>query len=97
MEMQKNKEDYNARLCIGHMTYTCYQTLLHTKFHEKLLNHGSGSQFDPGPVNVTFVVDKVALGQVFLPVLLFNPIVNIPPVPILIHSSISDAVYHVSN
>ena len=81
MEMQKNKEDYNARLYIGHVTYTCYQTLLHTKFHEKLLDHGSGSQFDPRPVNVTFIVDKVALGQVSHPVPLFNPSINIPLVP----------------
>jgi len=77
--MQKNKEDCNTRLYNGHVTYTCYQTPLHTKFHKKLLNHGSGNQFDPRPVNVTFVLDKVALGQVFLPVRLFNPITNIPP------------------
>jgi hypothetical protein len=74
------------------MTYTSYQTLLHTKFHEKKLNHGSGSQFDPGPVNVTFVVDKVALGQVFLPVLLFHPIINIPPVP---HLHLSVMLYSI--
>jgi hypothetical protein len=34
--------------------------------------------FDPGPVPVRFVVDKVALGQVFLRVLRFSP-VNITP------------------
>jgi hypothetical protein len=96
MEMPKNKEDYNTRLYIGHMTYALYQALLHTNFHEKFMNHGSGSQFDPGPVNVTSVVDKVALGQVFLPVLLFHPIINIPPVPHP-HSSIIDAVHHFIN
>jgi hypothetical protein len=36
--------------------------------------------FDPGSVRVGFVVDKVALGQVFLPVLRFSPVNFIPPV-----------------
>jgi hypothetical protein len=36
--------------------------------------------FDPGSVHVGFVVDKVALGQVFLQVLRFSPINFIPPV-----------------
>jgi hypothetical protein len=31
-------------------------------------------RFDPGPVHVGFVVDKVALGQVFPPVLRFSPV-----------------------
>jgi hypothetical protein len=35
--------------------------------------------FDPGSVNVGFVVDKVALGQVFLRVLRFSPVNFIPP------------------
>jgi hypothetical protein len=47
---------------------------------KKLLNLGSGSQFDSGPVSVKFVVDKVALVQAFSPVLLLNPIINIPQV-----------------
>jgi hypothetical protein len=81
MKMQKNKEDCNTRLDSEHTTYKCYQTLLHSKFHYKLLNHGLGSQFDSGPVNVKFLVYKVALGQVFLPVLRFYPIINIPPAP----------------
>jgi hypothetical protein len=37
-------------------------------------------RFDPGSVHVGFVVDKVALGQVFPPVLWFSPSVFIPPV-----------------
>jgi hypothetical protein len=35
---------------------------------------------DPGSVHVGFVVDKVALGQVFLRVLRFSPVNFIPPV-----------------
>jgi hypothetical protein len=38
------------------------------------------SGFDPGSVHVEFVVDKVALGQVFLRVLRFSPVNFIPPV-----------------
>ena len=37
------------------------------------------SGFDPGSVHVGFVVDKVALGQVFLRVLRFSPVNFIPP------------------
>jgi hypothetical protein len=36
--------------------------------------------FDPGLVRVGFVVDKVALGQVFPLVLRFSPVNLIPPV-----------------
>jgi hypothetical protein len=36
--------------------------------------------FDPGLVHVGFVVDKVALGQVFPRVLWFSPVSFIPPV-----------------
>jgi hypothetical protein len=36
--------------------------------------------FDPGSVHVGFVVEKVALGQVFPLVLLFSPVRFIPPV-----------------
>jgi hypothetical protein len=36
--------------------------------------------FDPGSVHVGFVVDKVALGQVFPRVLRFSPVIFIPPV-----------------
>jgi hypothetical protein len=36
--------------------------------------------FDPGSVHVGFVVDKVALGQVFPGVLLFSSVNFIPPV-----------------
>jgi hypothetical protein len=39
--------------------------------------------FDPGSVNVGFVVDEVALGQVFLGVLRFSPVNFIPPVIII--------------
>jgi hypothetical protein len=41
-----------------------------------------GPEFDPGSVHVRFVVDKVALGQVFSPVLPFSPVSFIPPVPL---------------
>jgi hypothetical protein len=37
-------------------------------------------EFDPGSVHVGFVVDKVALGPVFLRVLRFSPVNLIPPV-----------------
>ena len=37
-------------------------------------------RFDPGLVYVGFVVDKVALGQVFPRVLRFSPVNIIPPV-----------------
>jgi hypothetical protein len=36
-------------------------------------------RFDPGSVHVEFVVDKVALGQVFPQVLQFSPVNVIPP------------------
>jgi hypothetical protein len=36
--------------------------------------------FDPGSVDVGFVVDKVALGQVFPRVLRFSPVNFVPPV-----------------
>jgi hypothetical protein len=36
--------------------------------------------FDPRSVHVRFVMDKVALGQVFLPVLRFPPVSVIPSV-----------------
>jgi hypothetical protein len=36
--------------------------------------------FDPGSVHVGFLVDKVALGQVFCQVLWFSPVSFIPPV-----------------
>jgi len=36
--------------------------------------------FDPRPVNLRFVVDNVALGQVSVPVLLFSPVPIIPPI-----------------
>ena len=36
--------------------------------------------FDPGSVHVGFMVDKVALGHVFLRVLRFSPVNFIPPV-----------------
>jgi hypothetical protein len=36
--------------------------------------------FDPGSVHVGFVVNKVALGQVFVRVLRFSPVSFIPPV-----------------
>jgi hypothetical protein len=36
--------------------------------------------FDPGSVHAEFVVDKVALGQVFLRVLRFSFVSFIPPV-----------------
>jgi hypothetical protein len=36
--------------------------------------------FDPGSVHVGFVVDKVAMGQVFPRVLRFSPVNFIPPV-----------------
>jgi hypothetical protein len=35
--------------------------------------------FTPGSIHVGFVVDKVALGQVFLRVLRFSPVNIIPP------------------
>jgi hypothetical protein len=37
--------------------------------------------FDVGSVHVGFVVDKVALGQMFLRALRFFPVSFIPPVP----------------
>jgi hypothetical protein len=36
-------------------------------------------RFTPGSIYVGFVVDKVALGQVFLRALRFSPVDNIPP------------------
>jgi hypothetical protein len=38
------------------------------------------ARFDTGSVHVKFLVEKVALGQVFLRVLPFSPVNLIPPV-----------------
>ena len=38
-------------------------------------------RFDPRPVYVRLVVDKVALGQVYLPLRLFSSVRIIPPLP----------------
>jgi hypothetical protein len=45
------------------------------------------SRFEPGSIHVGFVVDRVALGQVFLRDLRFSPVSIIPP-------SLSILVYH---
>jgi hypothetical protein len=47
--------------------------------------------FDPGSVHVIFVVDRVALDQVFLRVLRFSPVSIILPV---LHNHISDIGEH---
>jgi hypothetical protein len=38
------------------------------------------NEFLPGLVHIGFVVDKVALGQIFLHIPQFSPVSNIPPV-----------------
>jgi hypothetical protein len=51
------------------------------KFHEKSVQWQSSCsmlRFDPWSVHVAFVVDKVALGQVFPRVLRFSPVNFIP-------------------
>jgi hypothetical protein len=48
------------------------------------------SGFMPGSVHVEFVVDKVALGQVFLRVLLFSPVNIVPP-------WLSTLIYHLGD
>jgi hypothetical protein len=45
------------------------------------------SEFEPGSIHVIFLVDKVALGQVFLLVLRVSPVSIIPP-------SFSILIYH---
>ena len=52
-------------------------------------------EFDPGPVRVTFVVDKVTLGQVFLRILWVFP-VNIFPKMLIsfIHSFSIPEIQH---
>ena len=47
--------------------------------------------FDPGPVHMGFVVDKVALGQACLRVLQFSPVSIILPV-LRINSSVTGAM-----
>jgi hypothetical protein len=44
--------------------------------------------FDPRPVHMKFIVDRVALGQAILQVLQFSPVSITPP----IHSSITDGI-----
>ena len=44
--------------------------------------------FNPRPVNVGFLSDKVTLGRVFLRVLLFSPVTNTP------NSSMTDTVIY---
>ena len=39
--------------------------------------------FDPNPVHMGFVVDKMTVGQVFLPVRLVSPVIIIPPLLLL--------------
>jgi hypothetical protein len=52
----------------------------------------SKSRFDPRSVYMRFVVEKVALGQVFLQVLQFSLLVSFHQGSILIHSSTTNAV-----
>jgi hypothetical protein len=49
------------------------------------------ARFDTGLVHLEFVVDKVALGQVFSPVFRFSPVNFIPP---LLHYSIKKKTNH---
>jgi hypothetical protein len=46
----------------------------------RAMAHSPASHRDPGPVHVGFVVDKVALGQVFPPSTSASPVNFIPPV-----------------
>jgi hypothetical protein len=52
------------------------------KFHYLLYMKGLSSQgfgFDPRLIHVRFLVDKVALEQVFLQIFRFSPVNTIPP------------------
>jgi hypothetical protein len=49
----------------------------------------------PGSIHVEFVVEKVALGQVFVPVLRFSPVSIIPPsFSVLIHHLGINSMHH---
>jgi hypothetical protein len=50
--------------------------------------------FDPGSVQVGFVVDKVALGKVFSRVLRFSSVNFIPPVSIIRKNEKTDHLHH---
>jgi hypothetical protein len=43
------------------------------------VSHHGDLGFNPRPVHVGFVVDKVAMGQVFLQVLRYSPVSIVPP------------------
>jgi hypothetical protein len=49
---------------------------------------------DTGSVHVGFVVDKVAMGQVFPRVLRFSPVKYIPPVLQYTENEKNDYLYH---
>ena len=53
------------------------------------------ARFDPSSVHVRFVVENMALGQDFLPVLQFSPVSTIPPI-LHTHSCTIDATHNLS-
>jgi hypothetical protein len=62
----------------GKIKFRSYATLLGRAMAQASHRGSPGSI--PGSVYVGFVMDKVALGQVFLRVLRFSPVNFIPPV-----------------
>jgi len=70
----------------------CFGFSLSVSFHW-LACHCRGVGFNARPVSVGFVMDKFPVGQVFLQVLFFLPVGDIPPMLCtLIHPSILNGI-----
>jgi hypothetical protein len=65
-----------------HLIYTPYTNVLSLDLIGRIMAQAVSRQplsdFSPGSVHVRFIVDKVALGQVFLRVLRISPVNIIP-------------------
>jgi hypothetical protein len=59
----------------------------------RLARHCGGLESDPRPARVGFVMEKVALGQVCLGVLLFSPVIIIPPMARTFRTSTTAAIF----
>jgi hypothetical protein len=70
--------------CVSCEAGTTLLYVTYTNFSRCRPWHDSGLSprslgFDPGPVHVRYAVDRLALWQVFLPILRFSPVSIVPP------------------
>jgi hypothetical protein len=79
------EQEIQERIAAGNRAYFATKIMFTSKQISRLWRLAAALPprrpgFDPGSVHVGFVVDKVALAQVFLRVLRFSPVNFIPPV-----------------